>query len=209
MLNRVDCNPNDLEATLLECRSRHITNDCQHHSKDAGVRCQIDSRLKDINAMVTGADTANTVSIRWQLQNSMQPYLVEVECFNEQHKIVQSVSNTTFNMQIQGLLSSTSYTCCVLALYREDDGPKRICTAIKTPNLLASSIQPQNKFTSSSTSDETLAPECNLNSSASGSANNTVFGVLGLIIGVLLILLALCGVVLVYLLQRLSVTSKR
>ena len=135
----------------------------------------------------------------------MLPHHFEVECFNEQHKIVISASNITFNMQLQGFLSATSYTCCLLAFYRADDGSKRICTTVATPESVTDgSIETQNGCT-------TPAPDSTLiNFSASVSANNNiVFGVLGFIIGVLLILLALCGVVLVYLLRRQSVTSKR
>ena len=212
VFNNVDCDPN--EAALLECNvDARITFDCLRHTKDAGVRCQIDPRLKNISARVTSAGnvSVHTVLIRWELQNNMLPHHFEAECFNEQHKIAISVSNTTFNMQFQGLLSATSYTCCVLAFYREDDRfiSKRICTTVETP---VGSIQTQNGCTSNSTPgpDKTSAPDNNsINFSASGSANNNiVFGVLGFIIGILLILLALCGVALVYLLRRQNVTSK-
>ena len=104
-------------------------------------------------------------------------------------------------MQVQGLLSSASYTCCVLAFYgveSVDGGPsdlKRICTTFQTPN---SSIQTQNGGCSGSNSMNFSASVC-----------KTGFGVLGLTIGILLLLLILCGVALVYLLWRQRVTSKR
>ena len=213
VLNYVNCLPQ--HDALLECQHSDYFIYCDH-SEDAGVSCQIDPRLKNISARVisVGNVTVHTVLVRWEVQNTpMQPHHFEVECFNEQHKITVSVSNTTFNMQFQGLLSATSYTCCVLAFYREDDGSisKRICTTVPVEAPVCS-IQTQNGCTSSSTPgpDKTLAPDSNsINFSASGSANNNiVFGVLGFIIGVLLILLVLCGVALVYLLQRQSVTSK-
>ena len=67
-----------------------------YHSKDAGVRCEVDPRLKNISASIAtsaGDMTACTVLIRWELQNSMQPHHFEVECSAEQHKTTISVSN--------------------------------------------------------------------------------------------------------------------
>ena len=165
-MNNVNCNPNIEALTLLECSAGAITSDCRHHSNDAGVRCQIDPRLKNISARVTSAGNVAlyTVLIRWEIQSDlsdpMQPHHFEVECFNEQHKIVISASNTTFNMQLQGLLLATSYTCCVLAFYQEDDGSisKQICTTVETP---VDSIQTQNGCTSSSAPDKTSAPNSN------------------------------------------------
>ena len=180
MFNNVDCDPN--EAVLLECNvGARITFDCLRHTKDAGVKCQIDPRLKNISARVTSAGnvTAYTVLVRWEVQNDpMQPHHFEVECFNEQHKITISLaSNTTFNMQFQGLLLATSYACCVLAFYQEDDGSisKRFCTTVEIP---VGSIQTQNGCTSSSTPgpDKTSAPDSNsINFSVSGSASNNIY----------------------------------
>ena len=206
MLNNVNCNPN--KATLLECRGdTHIAKEC-HHGKDAGVRCQIDSRIiKNISvSSVASIGTVHTVLITWELQNNTlyQPYLFEVECSNERHKIVMSVSNKTFTTQLQGLLPSTSYTCCVLAIYIEsdDNGAKRICTTVKTPDL---SNTPKNFSTMAPAAVETVASD---NFMAPNSASNTVSGVLGTIIAALLVLLAICGVALVYLLRQRCFESK-
>ena len=62
VLNLVHCFPQH-DATLLECRRTDYFVDCDH-SKDAGVRCEVDPRLKNISAsMLTSADdmTAHTV----------------------------------------------------------------------------------------------------------------------------------------------------
>ena len=209
VLNNVNCNPNK-DTLLQDCSSHSLSDNC-HHGKDAGVRCQIDSRIiKNISASsVASTGTVHTVLIIWELQNNTlyEPYLFEVECSNEQHKIVMSVSNKTFSTQLQGLLPSTSYTCCILAIYIESDdhnGAKRICTIIKTPGL----PNTQENFSTTApaetvASDKFMAPD---------SVSNTVSGVLGSIIAVLLVLLAICGVALMYLLRQRcleSVISKR
>ena len=74
-----------------------------------------------------------------------------------------------------------------------DSGPsdlKRICTTFQTPNC---NIQTQNGGCSGSILDEISATDCNL-MNFSTSVCKTRFGVLGLIIGILLLLLVLCGV---------------
>ena len=218
-MDNVYCDPDD--ELLLDCFHNGLfRHNCGHYD-DVGVRCQVDFRLKNISATIISSVSSIgmvfPVLITWELQNKTlhEPYLFEVECFNEQHKIVMSVSNKTFSVQLHGLLSSmtTSYTCCVLALYR-DDGHKRLCTTVigTSRNLMTTSIRPFKMFTSSSTPSEILATDNNLNFSSStaskilstdskGSACNTVGGVLGLIIAILLVLLSVCGVAIVYLLR--------
>ena len=74
-----------------------------------------------------------------------------------------------------------------------DGGPsdlKRICTTFQTPN---SNIQTQNGGCSGSIPDEISATDCNL-MNFSVSVCKTGFSVLGLITGILLLLLILCGV---------------
>ena len=194
------------------------------HNEDAGVRCQVDNRLKNISTTVFSIGTEITVLIMWELQNKTlyEPYLFEIECFSERHKITLSVSNRTFSVQLHGLLSSmaTSYTCCVLALYK-GDGSKRLCTKVQTSrNLMTTSIQPSKIFTSSSTPSEGLVTENSLNFNSSTatkiliinsdeSACNTISGVLGFIIVVLLILLVTCVIIIVYLLRSKIVIPKR
>ena len=165
-----------------------------YHSKDAGVRCEVNPRLKSISASIVtsaGDTTVHTVLISdGSYRTACSHILFEVECFTEQHKTTISVSNTTFDMQVQGLLSSGSYTCCVLAFYgveSVDGGPsdlKRICTTFQTPN---SSIQTQNGECSGSIPDEISATDCN-SMNFSASVCKTGFGVLGLIISILLLL---------------------
>ena len=213
VLDDVYCGSND--ELLLDCSHRGLFRHNCRHSRDVGVRCRIDFRLKNISATImTSTGMVFSVLITWELQNTTlhEPYQFEIECFNEQHKIAMSVSNKTFSMQLHGLLSSmaTSYTCCVLALYR-GDGPKRLCTKIQTSqNLMITSIQPSNVFTGSSTLSESLTTDSNIinfNSSTAAkvlsneSACNTVGGVFGFIIAILLLLLVICAIIIVCLLR--------
>ena len=92
-----------------------------------------------------------------------------------------------------------------------DGGPsdlRRICTTFQTPNSNNYSNTKWGGGCSGSIPDEISATDCNL-TNFSASICKTGFGVLGLIIGILLLLLILCGVSLMYLLWRQRVTSKR
>ena len=193
------CNGN--EVTLLDCEHNGLlTHNC-HHYEDAGVRCtgglvyDLNSSLqsvKNVSVNLTNIVSIQginlyTVLITWKLQNilsyQLQPSMYQIECLSNQHRIAMSVNNTTFSVQLVGLLPSTSYNCCVSATYKAYM-PKGICVE-----------------TVSSKTSVTQLDLCETVGRASSSAADTIGGVLGFIIAILLVLLAVLGVALVYLLR--------
>ena len=118
-----------------------------------------------------------------------EPASFEVDCHNERHSITISVGNKTLTTQLRGLLPSSSYSCCVSAVYQEYTS-KAICTHITTLGNAERSV-------ASNSSDSGSAESKDLVS----NSVNVVGGVLGFIIVVLLILLVISGIALVFLLQ--------
>ena len=153
------------------------------HDKDAGVRCNNEERLTNISVDIIATSLTNgmtTVNVSWQLQNTTldEPSVFEVECFNDLHKITpfNFVHNKTYATQIVGFVPSTSYNCCVSAVYGEYATSLRtICTPVDIPLPTVTVL-------------------------SNSSTANTVGGVLGFFIIILLILLALLGAAVVYLL---------
>lgn len=93
---------------MVDCEH---TTACRHH-EDAGVKCsEHEERLLNISVDV------HTALITWRLQNSTLrwPTSYVVKCF-ERHRIEMSVNNA-FSAQLMGLIPSTSYNCCVSAVY--------------------------------------------------------------------------------------------
>ena len=129
VLDDVYCGSDD--EMLLDCSHRDLFRHNYGHNDDIGIRRQVTFRLKNISATITNNGMSITrmvlpVLATWELQNKTlhEPYLFKMECFSERHKLALSVSNKTFSVQLYGLLSSvaTSYTCCMLALYRGGRG---------------------------------------------------------------------------------------
>ncbi len=153
-------------------------NQCDH-TKDTGVQCRDDQgEVKTISATIVNPVHTVTVVISQSLGNSTQagvPTMFEIECFSEKHSIAISVSNQTLTVNLGGLLSSTSYTCCV-SVVNESYTARRICTETVTTNTTITEERPSN-------------------------SSNVVEGVLGFIITVLLVLLVLLVVLLTYLLR--------
>ena len=180
-LDEVRCDGS--EVSLLECDHRELFMHSCHHSEEAGVKCNRDEDImKNISASLqlsTPCISAYTALITWASQNTTQyqPSSYKVECFNRQHHIKMLVNNITFSIELFGLLPSTSYNCCVSAIY-ESYTARAVCTEIVT-TMMPPSGGPIVK----------------------NSAADTIGGVLGFIIAVLLILLAVLGVALVYLLR--------
>ena len=145
MLDNVNCDSR--EMTLLECdRNRLFRNNCDH-SKDAGVRCRDDQRVKNVKATASITNTfSTTVSISWELQNntvSNEPRFFEVECSNERHSTTIVESNQTFNTQLGGISPSTPYNCCVSAVYVSLYAATTVtkaCTPIEILNLSANDL---------------------------------------------------------------------
>ena len=146
----------------------------------AGVNCSIDDRLKNVSVTTTSTtvtDTVCTVLITWEITGN-DPWFYEAECFNDMHRVSSTVTVTVNNVTVhatnlEGLRPTTSYTCCVLAIYAYYEA-KQICAIIQTPSLL------------SGRTDHTIS---------------VVGGILGLIIAILVILLAACGIALVCLIR--------
>ena len=246
-LDNVRCNGS--EMTLLECqRNALFIHNC-NHGEDAGVRCtgDVDSSLlsnsitnvsiNDTRLISAHGINLYTVLITWEWQNNNnnnikirnQPNSFQIECFSDQHRIGMSVNSTTFSVELLGLLPSTTYNCCVSALYGSYTAGG-VCTGTATirpptsqpsePPVMQLSENPTVMLGNISTikssetpvmlpsGSPTVKPEkieiqCETqasNSRASSSAD-TIGGVLGFIIAILLILLAVLGAALVYLLR--------
>ena len=197
-----DVNCNGVETALLDCRHPWLfVHNCDH-SEDVSVRCVLreDQRVKNITLsvdIINIPSTVHTALISWVLHNTTmdEPNSFDVECFNEQHSIAMSVSgqNFTVTTYLVGLLPTTSYNCCVSAVYQlyVADG---ICTEVETPKLFVKSTTTQIPRSSNFTTE---IPKL---SNIRDPESNIVGGVLGFIIAILLVLLAISGVTLVYLL---------
>ena len=130
-LDNVQCNPTR-NMELLECDARGTSFD-SCHDHDAGVKCRDEQRVENVDAcivniLVPSTSKAYTVLVTWEQKLTVEePTSLKVECSNEQHRIMITVSNKTLNTQLGGLLSS-SYNCCVSAVYPLYEA-KEICTS--------------------------------------------------------------------------------
>ena len=217
VLDNVRCDSS--EMALFQCSHSGLFRHNCNHVEDAGVKCsEEEERLLHISVDVINV---HTVSINWELQNitSRQPNSYKAECFGEAHHIEMSVNNTTFNLQLMGLLPSTSYNCCVSAVYESYVyTPKGACveatttiqpsestyTEINSSTSSSADTTPESNSTASNSADTT--PESTFRTSS--SADTIIGGVLGFIIALLIILLAIAGAALVYLLRTKSVIPK-
>ena len=175
-----------IEMSLLACPHRRLFRHNCNHSDDAGVNCTGDERLKSVNVNIIPSymsltSTLTMVSISWELHNITldEPRWFEVECLNERHRVTQPdfVDNKTNSTDLFGLLPSSHYNCCVSAVYGLYATSRRMkCTPIEIPKTVTNSPMEQS------------------------SASNTVGGVLGFVVSILLILLSLSVAAVVYLL---------
>ena len=159
-----------------------------------------------------------------------EPLRFEVECLNERHRVSlpDYVGNKTNSTDLFGLLRSSHYNCCVSAVYGlYATSRRKKCIPIEIPQtmmstspaLLSESTTPStlnlnntihtssvpSSSISNSTSTHTETPEeldkTIMIAIASASMSvNTVGGVLGFVVCVLLILLAILVAAVVYLL---------
>ena len=176
-LKYIRCDP-ERDMTLLECGASYDGNSAGDRCRHARVSCRNDRRVTNVTATVSNTpdSTSHAVAISW-VQNDTtvnKPTLFEVGCYNDCHSIAMSVSNQSSSTKVEGLLSSSSYNCCVSVVH-DDYTAKEICAVVKTSSVL---------------------PKTNTSSSV-----NTVGGVLGFIVAVLLILLVLLAIALVCLLR--------
>jgi hypothetical protein len=205
--------------TLLECGSDTLFRHNCDHGKDAGVRCAGDSLLlsnRVMNLSINNITMISThginlytvlISWKWQQNNSTQnqPNSFQIECFSYQlmHRVGMSVNTTTFSVELVGLLSSTSYNCCVSAVYGSLTA-RAACTEIANIQLPTSETPMMQPIGGPTVKPEGVKPstcQTQENSSSASSSADTIGGVLGSIIAILLILLAVSGASLVYLLR--------
>ena len=194
-----------------------------NHGEDIGVRCTGNSSLLSnsimnvsINNITSVISTHGinlyTIFITWKWQNNsmLQNQLnsFQIECFSDQHRVELSVNSTTLSVELLGLLHSTSYNCCVSAIYGSYTA-RAVCTetaTIQPPTSRPSpmkDISSKNPISESSTiQPSTCQTQDSMRSfSASSSVADVIGGVQGFIIAILLILSAVLGVALVYLLR--------
>ena len=180
---------------------------------------------------ITSSSTAVTVSLSWKLYNTTldEPRWFEVECLNERHRVTRPdfVDNNTYSTDLFGLLPSSHYNCCVSAVYGlYATSWRTICTPIEIPKtVMSTSPAPSSESTTPSTLNlnntvhTSLAPSSSTSNSTSTHTEvpeeleetkmipialtsvNTVGGVLGFVVCVLLILLAILVAAVVYLLR--------
>ena len=115
-----------------------------------------------------------TVLLKWTLEDSDEVVQYGVECSSVRHTAHLQVNNQTFTAHISGLLHSSTYDCCISAVF--DSYKTKACVSIETG--ITTSIATE--------------------SSRNAAKITTVGGVLGFIIMVLLLMLAVLIVALVY-----------
>ena len=232
-IDEVSCSSS--ETALLNCF--HIVRGRDGYfcsiAGDAGVRCREEElRVKSVSASESATQsysnyTKQSVMISWELYStsSHRPSSFRVECFDliHQHHMELSLNNgTLLQINMGDLLSSTSFACCVSAIFYEKYETERRCYATSSELLpdLVTSLTPNQTLNqvfmtytlthstipSSIGSDSEKVCQCSdLNVRTTPSV--IIGGVLGPIILVLLILLViLCGRAL---LQSRDVTAKR
>ena len=222
------------ETALLHCNHLEPHNHWFYCSRGggAGVRCR-DSRLNiqaiSITLVNTTCNTLHTVVISWKLHNGVeyryQPTSNIIKCNSRQHNVSIELSvdrnhSGTFTTQIGGLLpSATHYTCCVTPVYGSyvadmgcialgigDDSDETSESDLFTLTETTYTEEFVSDLLASSTPTE-LVSGATVPSHFTGDSDNRISiigGVLGFIFAVLLILLAICGGALLYLL-----TSKK
>ena len=111
------------------------------------------------------ATATSSIEITWQQNTTVaEANIFEVKCYNDRHSIEITVSRDTTTTELGGLLHSSTYSCCVSAVY-DLYTARSVCTEVETPTTSVS------------------AP-------SASNFSSVVGGVLGFIIILLLVLLA-------------------
>ena len=222
IIRAVNCN--SAEARLSDCIYLNSSH-CDLH-KRAAVRCRA---FKYVNVTVNRPqDTVYSVLITWEYHRhnntSRRRQLTnfEVECLSKQHYISYlSANNNTFRASIGGLIPFTSYNCCVSSMYYAHGylGASYVMeyyTAEKRC-ILVTAMDSLTTVTVDAVTTVTPPTEIVIPPQQSGDSNmknndmrvNIIGGALGFVIVILLLLLAICGGALIYLLRSKSVIPKR
>ena len=186
------------------------------------MKCEEEQlRVKNVSATTVSYCTEHTLLVSWELYNnaSCDPSSFRVQCFNRRHHMELFVNNGTLTqINIGNIFSSTAYTCCVSAKYGNSETEAR-CTS--TDNMIpsdslttpASTEMPNRPFTiptSTQILNSSMAPASISSYLSNMRANiNVIGGVLGSIIVILLLVLAVCGGALLYMLRSRSAIPKR
>ena len=198
-----DVNCDSTEQRLRDCAYSNYTmsdtRTCTRGGCAAGVKCRAFTNVLNVDIPY---NTMHSVVVTWEYyrHNDTLPHLTsfQIQCSSEQHYVYTelSVNNETYRISIGGLLPFTSYNCCVSAIYYLHSYHNIIitdtqCTSIE--NATVTSAVPTEAF---------------INSDSNMRAN-IIGGVLGFIIVILVLLLAICGGALLYLLRSRGVIPKR
>ena len=183
-LDDVQCNTSS-DRQLLECPNWGFYVENCGHSEDAGVSCILNRVDGTLSATPWPVNVLNTtysaiVLLTWE-QSSVagdRPSSFRAECKSQFHSSSMTLSNMndqSFTTPLGGLLPSTSYNCCVSAVYDTMHMSEGACMLVET-------TQPSET--------ESVATSFFPNS---GMQPLVIGGVLGFVIIVLLILLAIMG----------------
>jgi hypothetical protein len=217
VIDEVDCD--STETKLLDCPHSDHWFWCRNGG-DAVVRCT-DEQLQVIKNITAATVptlynniTRPSILVSWELYSnaSYRPDSFSVKCVNQQyHNMELSVNNGSLTqVNIGDLLSSTTFACCVSAIYyRGHYEAERKCTSTDSDLSLFTTSAPNQPFTMNSSSIPASVGSETVVSSDLSMRASIIGGVLGSIIAILLLLLVVCGGALLYLLRSKGVTSKR
>ena len=139
------------------------------------------------------------VFLTWEQRSNSQEQNIHssfrVECTNRFHSVAVSViSNQSFTTPIGGLLPSTSYNCCVSALYENGYTGEGTCAHIETHTSTTIDVLPLASTTPLVPQGVTTTPFpliCDSASNTAATQSQIIGGVLGFIIILLLVLLGI------------------
>ena len=169
----------------------------------AGVTCPFYDLQKNVHVTFMNSSHCplHDAWISWELNSTViyQPSSFNITCHSINHELPHNinfvVNNETFTIQLRCLL--THYICCVRAVYGPDNNViDESCIPLQLPNK-----------TTNTESDDFVSTH-----DASRGLDNTagiVGGALAFIIVVLLIVLAICGGALLFLLRSRSLILRR
>ena len=210
-LDNIQCNTLS-HRRLLECpHLGFYVENCGHH-EDAGVSCILNRVNGTLNATPWPVNVLNTtysatVLLTWEQtsEEGDRPLSFRVDCKSRSHSSSVTLSvtdNRSFTTPVGGLHPSTSYNCCVSAVYETMHTSEGACTLVETTHISITTMSPISSETESVTTslfpraiitthdhDQSPVTEASGCASKSGIQPLVIGGVLGFVIIVLLILL--------------------